>query len=333
MKAKAQTARFSTLRERLVLLATLVLIVVVFSSINPNFFSIKIFENILVSASLVGLVAIGETYLIIAGLVDLSPGSVVAFSSVIAGLFLQWGVPVPLVLPLVVVVGLFIGLLNALGVNKLNLEPFISTLVSMSVFRGLAYILCGGRPVFISNRSFTNMGSMRIGGVVGIPVLIMIVAFIVFGIILARTRFGRSIYVMGGNKYAAKLAGLNPARIPMILFMISAALSAVGCVLLAARMQSSQPSSATGLEFEAITAAVLGGTAFAGGVGTIGGTVLGVFILQAFNTGLIMSGVQIFWQQVARGLLLLIALAFDYYRRRQHEKRLILQSMALRGID
>ena len=98
-------------------------------------------------------------------------------------------------------------------------------------------------------------------------------------------------------------------------------------------MQSSQPSSATGLEFEAITAAVLGGTAFAGGVGTIGGTVLGVFILQAFNTGLIMSGVQIFWQQVARGLLILIALAFDYYRRRQHEKRLILQSMALRGID
>lgn len=313
--------------EKLGLIVALILIVLVFSCINKNYFSSQNLLNILTAASITGLVAVGEAFLIIGGLIDLSPGSIAAFSSVIAGLFIKWGVPPLLVIPFVVLVGIGIGALNGLGINKLKLEPFIVTLSSMSIFRGLGYILCGGKPVFINNKAFTNLGSVKIFGVVTLPVLILVVAFIIFAIILAKTKFGRSIYVLGGNKYAAKLAGLNPEKITMILFIISAALSALGGGLLAARMQSSQPSSCSGLEFDAITAAVLGGVAMSGGVGSIIGVILGVFILQCFNTGLIMCGVQVYWQDVARGILLVVALGFDYYRRKKQQEKQLQRSI------
>ena len=148
-----------------------------------------------------------------------------------------------------------------------------------------------------------------------------------FGIILAKTRFGRSIYVIGGNKEAARLAGLNPQKISSMLFMITGALAALGGIILAARMNSGQPAAANGLEFDAITAAILGGIAFTGGVGTLFGTVLGVLILQGFNTGLIMMNVPSFWQLVAKGMLLFIALAFDLLRKQSREKKLLEQSM------
>ena len=230
-------------------------------------------------------------------------------------------------IPLVVLIGLLIGFLNGMGVNKLKLEPFIVTLSAMSIFRGLGYILCGGKPVFISDKSFTDIGSRQVLGIFNLPVLVLILAFLVSAIVLSKTFFGRSVYVLGGNKYAARLAGLNPEKISTILFMISAGLSALGGGLLAARMQSSQPSSCSGLEFDAITASVLGGVAMSGGVGSVGGMILGVLILQCFNTGLIMAQVQVYWQTVARGLLLLIALAFDFYRRNKHQKKMLMQSI------
>ena len=296
--------------EKIGLMVALFIIVVVFTVINKNYFSTQNLLNILTSASLTGLVAIGETYLIIAGLIDLSPGSIAAFSSVVAGLLLTMGVPSMLILPLVVLIGLLIGFLNGMGVNKLKLEPFIVTLSAMSIFRGLGYILCGGKPVFISDKSFTDIGSRQVLGIFNLPVLVLILAFLVSAIVLSKTFFGRSVYVLGGNKYAARLAGLNPEKISTILFMISAGLSALGGGLLAA-----------------ITASVLGGVAMSGGVGSVGGMILGVLILQCFNTGLIMAQVQVYWQTVARGLLLLIALAFDFYRRNKHQKKMLMQSI------
>ena len=253
--------------EKIGLMVALFVIVVVFTVINKNYFSTQNLLNILTSASLTGLVAIGETYLIIAGLIDLSPGSIAAFSSVVAGLLLTMGVPSMLILPLVVLIGLLIGFLNGMGVNKLKLEPFIVTLSAMSIFRGLGYILCGGKPVFISDKSFTDIGSRQVLGIFNLPVLVLILAFLVSAIVLSKTFFGRSVYVLGGNKYAARLAGLNPEKISTILFMISAGLSALGGGLLAARMQSSQPSSCSGLEFDALTASVLGGDVRRRGVG------------------------------------------------------------------
>ncbi len=327
MNNAGKTKHNTVFIERIGLIVALVGIVIVFSLINGNYLSMQNLLNILSSASLVGLVAIGESYLIIAGLIDLSPGSLAAFSSVLAGLLISWGVHYSLVIPLIVIVGLCIGFLNGMGYNKLRLEPFIVTLSAMSIFRGLAYILCGGRPVAITDMSFNEIGSQQFFGFLNVPIITMIIAFFVFGIILSNTTFGRSVYVLGGNKYAARLAGIDARKITTLLFMISAGLSSLGGGLLAARMQSAQPSASTGLEFEAITASVLGGVAMSGGVGGIGGAVLGVFILQCFNTGLIMSYVPTYWQQTARGILLLLALAFDFYRRRQYEKGLLLKTI------
>jgi len=150
---------------------------------------------------------------------------------------------------------------------------------------------------------------------------------------LGKTYFGRSIYVLGGNSYAARLAGLNPRRIGFTLHIVESALSAFAGILLTARMNSGQPSSCVGLEFDAITAAVLGGTAFTGGVGTIFGTFLGMLVLQGFKTGLNMVGVQTFWQQVAQGALLVVALAFDFYRKQNRDKKAIEESMRARGAE
>ncbi len=315
------------LQDKIGLIVAFFVIIIVFTIINPNYFSTQNLSNILTSASLTGLVAIAETLLIIAGLIDLSPGSVAAFSSVVAGFLATSGMPVWLVIPVTTLFGALIGAFNGWGYNRFKLEPFIITLASMSIFRGLGYILCGGKPVFINNPEFISIGSTRVVWFLTIPVIVLLVAFVIFAILLNKTRFGRSIYVLGGNKYAARLAGLNPAMITTVLFMISGALSALGGGLLAARMQSSQPSSCEGLEFDAITAVVLGGVAMSGGVGTIGGMILGVFIMQCFNTGLIMAQVPVFWQTVARGLLLLFALIFDFYRRKNYEKKMLLQSI------
>jgi ribose transport system permease protein len=197
----------------------------------------------------------------------------------------------------------------------------------MSIIRGFAYIICEGKPVSISNSAFINIGTGRIFNIIPLPVIILVIAVVVFGFILARTYFGRSIYVIGGNPYAARLAGINPIAVRYKLYIISGCLAALAGLLLSARMNSGQPSAANGVEFDAITGVVLGGTAFTGGVGTILGTLIGMLILQSFNTGLVMLNVQVFWQNVAKGVLLVVALVFDFYRKQRQEKKALAESL------
>lgn len=319
--------KLSGMSDKIGLVIALIAVIAIFSIFNENYFSYANMMNILVAASLTGLVAIGESYLVIAGLVDLSAGSMAAFASVLAAVLLSSGFGFILTVIIVIISGIVVGYINALAINKVKLEPFIATLATMSIVRGFAYIICGGNPVYISNEIAISFGSSRPLGI-PLPVTILILMFIIFGVILAKTRFGRSVYVIGGNKQAARLSGLNPEKISAKLFMITGALAALGGIILAARMSSGQPAAANGLEFDAITAAVLGGIAFSGGVGSIFGTVLGVLILQGFNTGLIMMNVPSFWQLVAKGLLLIVALTFDYFRKQSRDKKLLQQSMA-----
>ena len=151
----------------------------------------------------------------------------------------------------------------------------------------------------------------------------MIIAFIIFGFILSKTCFGRSIYAIGGNESAARLAGLNPRRIVLLCFVMMGVMCAIGGIVFAARMNSGQPAANVNLEFDAITAVILGGVSFTGGVGTMGGTIIGVFLIQAFNTGLTMVNVPSFWQYVAKGALLLFALTSDYIRKQNRERQLL----------
>ena len=302
--------------EKFGLLFALLIIIVIFSILTQNkFLSISNIIDILIASSIVGLVTIGESYLIIALQIDLSAGSVAGFSGVLVTLLLSHSVPMWISLIAVILIGMFIGYLNSLMVNKLKFEPFIATLAAMSVFRGLAYIICGGASIFVTDKYFLGMGVGRVFNI-PIPVIIFLVLFLIFGVILARARFGRSVYMIGGNATAARLAGINAKKVKAKLYIMTSAFAALGGCILAARMSSGQPSANVGLEFDAVTAAVLGGVAFSGGIGTLGGAFIGLFIMQGFNNGLMVLNVQSFWQTVARGLLLISALSFDFVRNR-----------------
>ncbi len=323
-KGKNMWARVKSLipGDKLILIVALIIVVAIFSSLNGNYFSWTNFVNILVAASLIGLVAIGHTYLIIAGQNDLSPGSVAAFTGVLCATLVSMGLPFVLAALVTLLSGVVVGLFNSWMVNKIKIEAFIATLVTQFVFRGFAYILCDGRPVSITDSAYLSIGATRFLSI-PLSVWIMLVLILIFGLVLAKTKFGRSVYAIGGNKDAARLAGLNPQRIVTILFVIMGVVTALGGIVFSSRMHSGQPAANVNLEFDAITAVVLGGVSFTGGVGDMVGTILGVILIQAFNTGLIMVNVPSFWQYVARGALLLFALTSDYIRKTKREKALL----------
>jgi len=303
--------------EKLGLLLALLLIILVFQALTGGkYLSQANLINIMIAMAVVGLVTIGESFLLITGKVDLSPGSVAAFSGVLAAILLNQGLSMYLVIPIVMLLGMGIGALNAFLVNKLKLEAFIATLATMSIFRGMAYIICGGKAVFLNDKSFLTFGAGRLFGI-PIPVIIFVIIFAFFMVVLSRTRFGRNVYMIGGNAVASRLTGINSNKLLLKLFMMTSALAALGGCIMSARMSSGQPMSSEGLEFDAVTAAVLGGVAMGGGIGSLGGALIGLFIMQGFNNGLMMLNVPSFWQTVSRGLLLIAALSFDFLRNRR----------------
>lgn len=312
--------------DKLILIGAIIVVFVLFTSLNRNFLSWTNIVNLLIAASLVGLVAIGHTYLIIAGQNDLSPGSLAALCGVVAALLVSQGMPFGVSLIITMVVGALVGVFNAWMVNCIKLEAFIATLVTQTIIRGFAYILCDGKPVPISDSTFLRIGKARFL-TIPLAVWIMLIAIVVFGFILAKTKFGRGIYAIGGNMDAARLAGLNPKKLILICYIMMGMLCAAGGTIFAARMNSGQPAACVNLEFDAITAVVLGGVSFSGGVGNMFGTFLGIILIQAFNTGLTMVNVPSFWQYVARGALLLFALTSDYIRERNRQKNLLEASM------
>jgi ribose transport system permease protein len=290
----------------------LIIVISVFTIMNHNYFSYSNMTNILLAASTVGLLAIGQTYLIIAGHIDLSCGNVAAMSGVAVALLINGGVPWPVAIIIVVIVSSVVGFANSGLVNIFGLQPFIATLAVSSVCEGAAFLICGGKSQPLSDKVFTQIGTMRILGI-PFPAILMLVLFLIFGFILARTVFGRSVYMIGGNPTASHLAGLNPKKISTILYIISSMIAALAGVVMTSKMHSGQPGAGSGSEFDAITAAVLGGVAFTGGKGNLLGCFVGLLIIQCFSNGLTVVNVSSFWQVVAKGLLLIAALIFDMY--------------------
>ena len=302
--------------NEIMMLIVLVFVVAVFAILNRNYLTYTNMSNILMAASTIGLLAIGETFLIIAGHVDLSCANIAAMFAVISALMINAGVPWLLTIIIVVISSSIAGLMNACLVNVFGLQPFIATLAMSNVFSGVAYLVCSGKSQPVGNKTFNMIGSYRIIGI-PFPAILMVVCFVIFGFILAKTVFGRSVYMIGGNAEAARLAGLSPKKISTILYVISAMVAAFAGVLMTAKMHSGQPSAGSGAEFDAITAAILGGVAFTGGTGNLAGCFIGLLIMQCFNNGLTVVNVSSFWQIVAKGLLLIAALIFDFFRRKK----------------
>lgn len=302
-------------------LVVLLFIIVVFFTIfsGGTFLNILNIRNILNSMVVVSMLTIGASLLLISGNIDLSTGAVGTLGGIVMAKMLVLGLPWPIAILIGIGIGLACGLLNAYLVNRLEFQPFIATMAVASVAEGVTYVISGGAQIKIKDPVVLALGG-RIANVIPVAIFFAIVAFIVYGIILSCTKFGRSIYIVGGNPRAAKLTGLNPKRITYILYANSGALGGLAGILLAARLTNATVQGTTASQFSGMTAAILGGVAFGGGSGGLGGVFIGLLVLNGFNNGTQMIGIDTYWQTVASGVLLLVALTIDVLRERRAGK-------------
>lgn len=265
--------------------------------------------NVGLATSVTALLAAGQTFVIVLAEIDLSVGAVLGFSAAITAMTLQHHSTVIGIL-VGLAVGAAAGLVNGLLVTKTRMPSFIATLAMMSVLSGLTLQLTQGNPVSVSDYNFQNIGQARAAGV-PVPVWIMIVVFLVFGLLLARTRYGRYVYATGDNLEAAKLSGISVNRTKILAFVISGVLAALAGFIITARLSTAEPTAGTGLELESIAAVIIGGTSLAGGRGDLVGTLVGALILGVIDNGMNLLNVSPFLQSVVKGLVILFAVLLD----------------------
>ena len=295
---------------------------IIFFLINHNYFVGENFTGIMNSSSLSGTIAIGLACLMMSGSIDLSAGAEGCLGGVIVALFLRTGMNWVLALVLTILCGVVMGLINAFWVNAMKLMPFISTIAMSSIYQAMATIITKSSEVAIGEGAFTKLGTGHIG-IFPFPFIIMVVLMIIYGLMLNYTKFGRRLILCGGNRTAARLAGINHQKITTIMFANCGAISALAGAILAARMNNGGPRAVLGSEMDAMTAAIIGGVSFLGG-GTSGmGTIfVALLLVNSFNNGLQVIKVNSFWQFVTRGGLLILALIVDYFRESRRQKAL-----------
>ncbi len=299
------------------ILAALILIVIVATSIKPVFLKWDNVVNLVVNSCVIGLAGFGMTFVILTGGIDLSVGTLAALMGVFAADLILRGVPVLLVIGLGIVAGAAIGSGIGAIIAKTNIPPFIVTLGLTNVFKGLAIAYNEGYPVPIAIESpFSILGNGKIVGV-PTPILLLIAAFILCYILLNKTNIGRNVFAVGGNQEAARLAGISVVKTRMFAYGISSALVAIAGMILASRLYSGLPSAGSGLEMNAITSVVLGGTSMTGGDGNIVGTVIGVFLIQVLLNVMVMFSFPAFLQLLVQGAIIIIAVLYDYLRKKK----------------
>lgn len=303
------------------LLTVLIAVIILFAVLNKNFLSIDNIRNILIAASLSGTLTVGIGCLLIAGIPDLSAGAVGCMAGLLAAMLMNAGFGWVLSLLIAMAFGAFIGVLNAAFFTKLRMNPFIATLAMASVLSGLCNVITAGQSIAITNVAFQKIGT---GWFLGMPIpfIIMLVLYIAYGLMLKYTNFGRSIYMVGGNRNAARLAGINAQKIYTMLMVNCSMIAALGGTILVGRMYSATPSSVQGAEIDGIIASCLGGISFMGGGGGMLGGFIGLLLLNCFNNGLTVTGLNTYWHVVASGLLLVAALSVDFLNDQLRKKSL-----------
>jgi ribose transport system permease protein len=301
--------------DRVGILMVLILLVVLMSIFAPNFNRVDNLLNIARSISVNAILAAGLTFVILTGGIDLSVGSIVAVSGVVAVIAAIAGVPAPVAVVIGMAVGGACGLVNGVLTAYLALAPFIVTLGTMTFLRGLAYTITNGQPIVSSDLNFKDLGNGYLLGI-PVPVIAMVAVFLVAWFVLERTRYGRHVYAVGGNAQAARLAGVQVNRIILSVYVVAGICAGLAGVIFAARVISAQPTAGTGYELDAIAAVVLGGTSLVGGRGRIVGTLIGAVILGVLTTGLILLNVQFFSQLLIKGVVIILAVAIDSLKQR-----------------
>lgn len=297
----------------------MVVIIVIFSFCSEYFFTVTNIFNVLRQASITLVAGIGMTILLLVGEVDLSIGSLTAVVGIVSVMVLNATHSILLAVLVAVLVGIVVGAVNGIIVNGFGINSLIATLGMMSILRGIGYIATNAIAVQVSVPEFQIMGNGDLAGI-PIPIIIAIVLFVVFWIVLSFTGFGRYVYACGDNAEAAKASGINVKKIKMVCFVLCSVLAAISGLILTARVNSAQPNLGVGFEFTVIAAAILGGTSLAGGQGSLLGTLIGVIILQLINNGLILMNVSSFYQEVVRGIVIIIAVILDTARAKRKER-------------
>lgn len=303
----------------------LLLACLVLSFLSSNFLTGRNMLNVLRQTSINGVLAIGMTFVILTRGIDLSVGSVVALTGVVAASFATTstsgfipGAPWPALLALAIgiAVGMGCGTISGVIVSRFRVPAFVATLGMLSAARGLTLLYSGGRPVPGLSPGFRWIGT---GDVLGIPVPILVLLAVFAGawFVLSQTRFGRHVYAVGGNPHAAKVSGLPVERIRLMVYVISGGLAGLAGMILAARTGSALPQAGVAYELDAIAAVVIGGTSLAGGVGRVTGTLVGALLIGVMNNGLDLMGVESYYQQVIKGILIVAAVMLDQSRNKQ----------------
>lgn len=291
----------------------LILMCIALTILRPNSFPTAAnFASIGRSMSYTGVMAIGMTFVIITGGIDLTVGSIFGLSGVVVGIALQSNLPLAVGIILGLLTGVIFGAINGLAITKIGLPPFIVTLSFMNITRGLAQGITSGSPIKIPD----SLKAFGIGNLLGIPytVCYMIILGVIFSVILSKTVFGRQVYALGGNEDAARMSGLNTTKLKVLVYAISGFLAAFAGIMTTARLGVAQSANGDGYEMDVIASVVIGGTSMTGGKGTIIGSLIGAIIMGVLRNGLVMLDVNAYWQKVVIGVVIIGAVTLDMIR-------------------
>lgn len=307
--SKDKKINIKSLRE-LLLVGVVILLGIVWTIMNPQFLSGNNISNILRQASYTAIAAVGMTMVIIIGEIDLSAGSLVCAAGLIGAVLCKSTNSVLIAVAGALATGVVVGGVNGSLCAIGKLPGFIASLASMTILRGLAYIVTGGNSVVWGNENFTMIGTGYVG-VIPVPVIIMVFV-IVFGVILTtKTRFGRYVYAVGGNSEASRWSGIPVTKVKIMVYIIMGVLTSIAGLIITARLGSGQPSAGTSFEMDCITAAVVGGTSMSGGRGKVLGTIVGVLLLTVLTNGMTLVGMNTYWQQVLKGVIIVVSVLVD----------------------
>jgi ribose transport system permease protein len=302
--------RLTGFREFMVLAAVIVLAVII-QLFNHNFATAYNIQVVMRQVAIFGILAIAETAVIITAGIDLSPGSMLGFYGVMVAMFLTTGISTPLAIVAVLLLGVVIGLWHSFFITRVGLAPFIITLGSLSIFRGVAVVSTNGYPITIKSDAFLWIGQGLIFNIIPVPLVILIVVGLIVNYILNQTALGRHVYAMGGNPDAARLSGIPVRRVLTYVYVQAAVLFGVSSIIMASRLGQGMPGVGVGYELNAIAAAVIGGTSLAGGVGTVLGTIVGAALIALIDNLIVLSRVESWWNDVILGIVIVVAVTVD----------------------
>jgi ribose transport system permease protein len=310
--------KFFAQREATVFII-IVLAIIIVSILEPKFLNAANLRSIAIAVSTDGLLSIGLCLALILGGIELSVGGVAAMTCVITGYLCLAGINIWLACLVSIAAGFFVGIFNGFMISKIGLPPFIVTLSMMNLSRGVAYILTKGSPLSLAGYLPDSYRFLAIGNIFGIPMLFVIfcIVVVIATIFTKRSSVCRNVFFVGSNENAARFSGINVDKVKIVVYIIVALLSTLAGILSSARFNVATPELSRGAETTAISAAVVGGTSFTGGVGSIMGTFMGIILLKVVNSALVMLNVSVYWQNFVQGAILVIAVTMDYLSQRE----------------